>query len=349
MRQRSVLLALALSLGAWVGSSSAQFAQAQSGPTYEASRPELEEVLEDLIAWWPGEWSSAPHVFLDRTVRMPADGEHESLYRTFVLIEAPQVGPLVFYGQINVGDRDGPVMGRSQVLYTAHVDEARQAVVMRGHPLQDPERFVNLQDHPDLWKEVGFRDAAQIRCDFLWRRHGRQLRGLVDGGTEERRRRGPGTCSYTMADGETEFVADSEWVLSADELWIHDTNSIGGRQFLGRADRTFTRFYKAAPFECKVTDSSGVRLVRLHDRGARATVLTKRGPGSMNLLRAWYPDSEGAGLTDSLRLTLGAGDAARDGAHATQSGDAERIRIDALGVVADCARVSRFEAMPISP
>jgi hypothetical protein len=282
-------------------------------------------------------------------VRLPAEGEHETWYRSFVRIDAPQVGRHVFYGQINIGDRDGPIMGRSQVLYSMEIDESRHAVVMRGQPLENPERYVNLQDRPELWKEVRFRDASQIRCDFLWRRHGRQLRGLVEGATPERRKRGPGTCSYTMADGETEFVADSEWVLSPDELWIHDTNSIGGRQFLGRVDRTFTRFYRTAPFACEISDAAGRRTVTLQNRGGRTDVETDKGPGALRLLRAWYPGRDGMGLEDSTRLTIERGAPSSEVARQSAPGDALSIGIDAVGVATTCKQVLRFPAMPIRP
>ena len=43
-------------------------------------------------------------------------------------IEAPQIGPHVFYGQINIAGRDGPLYARSQVIYVASIDEAERRV-----------------------------------------------------------------------------------------------------------------------------------------------------------------------------------------------------------------------------
>ena len=67
-----------------------------AGPRYDADRKELESVLQDMIAWLPGEWSSFPQIYHARTMTMPADGEHDPWYRTFKRIRAPQIGEYVF-------------------------------------------------------------------------------------------------------------------------------------------------------------------------------------------------------------------------------------------------------------
>ena len=113
---------------------------AVAGPAYDFDRKELESILDDLASWWPGEWSSAPQNHYERTVRMPAEGEHEPWYRTFARIDAPQIGSHVFYGQINIGGRDGPLYSRSQVLYKATIDESRGVVLVRGQVLADEAR-----------------------------------------------------------------------------------------------------------------------------------------------------------------------------------------------------------------
>ena len=48
-----------------------------TGPAYDFDRRELESILEDLVAWLPGEWSSEPQLNYERNVRMPAEGEHD--------------------------------------------------------------------------------------------------------------------------------------------------------------------------------------------------------------------------------------------------------------------------------
>ena len=60
----TVLLSLALSVG--LG------APATAAPNYDFTRPELESMLQDLIAWLPGAWDSYPQIHFERRVRTPA-------------------------------------------------------------------------------------------------------------------------------------------------------------------------------------------------------------------------------------------------------------------------------------
>ena len=207
MSPASVMQRLAFFLALiFLGASTAALA---AGPRYEQDRKELESVLDDLTRWLPGEWSSFPQVYHERTVKMPADGEHDPWYRTFVRIKAPQIGEYVFYGQINLGERDGPLLSGSQILYTAAIDEPRQVVVIHGQAPAEQEKYVNLQGRPELWSQVRMRDPSNIRCDFIWRREGAQIVGVLDGSTAERRKYGPGTCSSVSQPTGKEFFAES--------------------------------------------------------------------------------------------------------------------------------------------
>jgi hypothetical protein len=319
-----------------------------TGPVYDHDRAELGSILDDLVAWLPGEWSSAAQIHYERTVRMPAEGEHEPWWRTFARIDAPQLGAHVFYGQINIGARDGPLYARSQVLYVTTIDEKRGVVLMKGQLPADAEKYVNLQDHPELWKQVRQRDPADIKCDFVWFRDGAQIVGVLDGPTPERRINGPGTCSYTSNSGKP-FVADAEWALSPETFWLYDTNKLDGVQFIGRKDRTHTKLERARPYRCTVQDAAGSRDVDGHDRGAIGDVTT---PGRKSLqwrlLRARLPAADGGGIKDRLRLALTEPDSANALEEVTAEPQADRIELKALGVAVYCALQDRFGPMPAS-
>lgn len=337
MRHKSVL---ALLLACSALSSQAALA----GPSYDFSKQELEAILDDMVAWLPGEWSSYPQIYFENTLRVPAEGVHENWYRTFARIDAPQLGTHVFYGQINVGGRNGDVIPRSQVLYIANIDMKRQVVLIRGQSVSDLEKYTNLQDHPELWKEVRQRDPADIKCDFIWRRDGKQVVGVLDGPIEERRKHGPGTCSYMTANGQMEFVADAEWVLSPDELWLYDINLMAGNQFIGRHDKTHIRLYKASPYTCEIKDTVGARRLDAHDRGYTGT---GRGAGGKDveflLVRAPLPAKDGFGLDDTLRLALRDGVGGPELAHTDAAPRASDIAIQGNGVSVGCRLETKFK------
>lgn len=278
---------------------------AQAAPEYDQGADDLKWVLARMIEWLPGEWSAFPHVHHNRTVRMPEMGEHEDWHRAIALIDAPQIGgDAVFYAQITFGDRNGAVMGRSQNIYKIWVDEERGVVVFNGQGPRDPDRFVDLHERPELWGEVQMRDESAIRCDFVWRRTGDRVFGVLEGKTEERRKYGPGTCTYFSEMAQGEFFADAEWVLGPEFLWLYDINTMDGNLFIGREDRTHTRYERTRPYACTLEDANGRREFAGHDRGFRVPVTTADGESrEAMLLRMEYPD-EREGRRDRLRLKL---------------------------------------------
>ncbi len=319
---------------------------AQSAPNYQLSRMELESVMEDLIVWLPGEWNSFPQIELERTVKMPEEGEHDHWHRTFARITAPQIGDVVFYGQINIGGRNGEIVPGSQVLYKAWIDEVRGVVVINGQGPAEPEKYRDLHRHPDLWSQVRMRDANAVRCDFVWRRDGEHIVGVLDGKNEATRKSGPGTCSYVSERTGKEFFADAEWVLTPELLWLYDINTMGGRAFIGREDRTHVRLYRSRDYTCKVADAAGRRTLQAYDRGFFADVKAKDGSQlQLRLLRADYPAADRFGLDDRLRLTIRVPDNNNGVAVATADAAplAARIRTEdrARGIGVSCELNSR--------
>jgi hypothetical protein len=321
---------------------------ASAGPNYDFTRVELEAVVQDLIAWLPGAWDSYPQIHFERRVRTPAEGEHDHWHRTFARIDAPQIGPVVFYGQINIGGRDGPLLPRSQILYTVEIDEKRSAVNMNGQGPLDPDDFVNLHERPELWSKVRMRDPASLNCDFLWRRDGIHLFAVLDGKTEDRRKYGRGSCNYNMAGTDVEFFADAEWVLSPDDLWDYDVNTIAGRQFIGRADRTHIRLYRTSGYRCVVADAAGRRDWHAHNRGAKTAV--RNGAGQqleLMLLRAPMPARDGPGLADRLRLLLKPAGEEQPTTEIEAAANAAKIELRADGVEATCE--ASTDLPPLTP
>ena len=324
-------------------------APADIGPHYDFDRRQLEAVLEDMKAWLPGSWDSFPQIWYERNVTMPEEGEHEHWHRTFALIDAPQVGETVFYGQINVGGRDGPIMPRSQVLYKAVIDEARGVVSINGQPIPDPARFQNLHERPALWREVRMRDESALHCNFIWRRDGVQVVGVVEGQKEEWRKYGPETCNYVSGSG-AEFYADAEWVLSPDELWLYDLNTIAGVQFIGRKDRTHIRLYRALPYACDIDlgRDAPSRTVAGHDRGLVEAVRMPDGRElTLTLLRNHFPPADGPGLVDELHLILADAESGKVVELARAEPRAARIGLVSSVLEVACRRGRDFPPMPV--
>ncbi|MBL8631076.1 MAG: hypothetical protein JNM81_15690 [Rhodospirillaceae bacterium] len=333
IRARSVFAGLALAALAFSTS-------ADAAPGYQQDRKELEQVLQDMIAWLPGAWDSYPQIYYEKTVAMPTGGTHEHWHRTFARINAPQIGDVVFYGQINADGRDGPVVAGSQVLYKVYIDEKLGAVNVLGQGPLNPEEFENLHERPELWGKVQMREPGALNCDWVWRRDGKQVFGVLQGNTPDKQKYGPGTCSFISKRTDAEFKADAEWVLTPDVLWLYDNNWSGGQLFLGREDQTHLKLYRSTPYDCRVKDAEGTRTVKGYDRGYKMKLTAKGGQKlEAMLLRAEYPAS--VGLDDKMKLMIS--DAAgKMIAASTADPLAKSIVLKAEGVEAACSKSDTF-------
>lgn len=313
---------------------------ANAAPGYDQDRNELQWVMERLKEWLPGTWDSFPQVWYEEHVRAPSntdDGIHEHWYRTFALIDAPQVGEVVFYGQINIEGPDGPIIGGSQVLYNAVIDEDLGAVNIFGQGPADPEKYENLHLRPELWSEVRQREPEAINCDWLWRRDGNQIFGVLQGNAPDKQRYGPGTCSFTSARTGEEFRADAEWVLTPEQLWLYDNNWSAGFLFLGREDQTHLRLYRVRPYQCEVSDRNGTRKLSAYDRGFRTSVVDNSGRDyDLMLLRAEYPRNKESGLVDQLKLSLFSSEEEQPIASSVEQPIAKNIELTANGISVSC-------------
>ena len=244
-----------------------------------------------------GEWSSEPQNHYERTVRMPAEGEHEPWYRTFARIDAPQIGTHVFYGQINIGGRDGPLYlraARSSIRPRSTSRAASFWCAARCSRMPTSSSICRIARSLEAGHDAGGGHQLRFHLASGWRTD-RRCAG-------RRRRRvagGPGTCTFTSTTGK-KFFADAEWTLTPDTLWLYDINDMDGQRFIGRKDRTHNRLYRARPYRCfcrgcglaprgRILRSGRIREVKGSDGRAL------HGP----LLRAHYPAADGFGSTKS--------------------------------------------------
>jgi hypothetical protein len=315
----------------------------QAAPGYDQSRQDLEWVMEYLIQYFPGVWDSAPQVWFEENIHMPSNGEgHEHWHRTFARIEAPQIGDVVFYGQINVEGRDGPIISGSQVLYHAVIDESLGAVNIFGQGPRDPENFENLHERPELWGRVEFRDRPALNCDWLWRRDGDQIFGVLQGNTPDKQTYGPGTCSFISQRTGEEFRADAEWVLTPEQLWLYDNNWSAGMLFLGREDQTHIRLHRARPYICKANAAQDTEEIG-HDRGFKMELTSGDGKDlEALLLRAEYPAADGFGSDDLLRLMLTDAESGESVAVAEAKPMSENIALAYNGITVTCDKTDQF-------
>ena len=309
------------------------------------SKPELERAMRDLLDWLPGEYDTLPQVDLERRLGAPPDGEHERQFRMFVRANVPQIGSNVIYGEIHVGGKTGPIVPGQQVMYIVSLDEKRAAVKISGRRIKDGDQYRYADWTPEKLKTIALDPDFGGNCDFLWRRHGRQLVGKLTNVDANNN-----TCTMVSKRSGNTMLWDAEWILNDSELWVFDNGYLldpkepdkPGRFFSGREDRTHERLYKARTFGCKISGAAVSQSFALYDRGGEKTLQTNQGaPLTLRLLRAQYPTTAGTDLEEQLSLmlmpvALAGGTEAAAVARQGVRGDALRISLQYQGINASC-------------
>ena len=274
------------------------------------SKLELQSVLADLLAWWPGEYDTLPQVELERSLGAPPDGEHDRQYRVFARVKVPQFGENVIYGEVRTGGKDGPLIKGQQVLYIISIDEAHQVVSVSGRRIKDGAQHERAYLYPDKLNGLELDPAYGGNCDFRFQRYGMQLRGWLanrDASAESR------TCTMVSKNSAQTMTWDADWAITPQEIWVFDNGYMQdpahpeklGRLFAGREDRTYERLYKARAFTCHISPTSGVgnQAVTVLDRGGEIDLSASAGMAlKARLLRMPVLVGAPAALVDSLTL-----------------------------------------------
>lgn len=273
------------------------------------TRPELDAVMADLLAWLPGEYSSAAQREVERRLGAPPDGEHPDWYRVFARVDVPHIGEHVIYGQMHVGGKSETIVRGTQVLYIVSMDEAHGAVSVSGRRIKDPGNYESAHLDPAKLKTIALDPDYGGNCDFRWRRHGSQIVGRLAQPDEAAI---DGTCTMTSKVSGVTMTWDAEWVLNPNELWIYDNGYIEDvGLFQGREDRTHIRLTRVQEYDCEIdlAGEDAPRSLRLNDGGGTAEL----GDGNLRLtlLHIPYPvETDGPGAQTVLTLVDGdAGDA----------------------------------------
>jgi hypothetical protein len=313
-------------------------------PAQAGSKAELQAMLRDLLAWWPGDYDTAPQVDFEHRLGAPPDGEHDRQFRSFRRVAVPHLGETVIYGEIHVGGRQGDIIPGQQVMYIIKLDEARHAIHVSGRRILNGPNF-QLQDHtPERLRAVQLDPEMGGNCDFLWRREGAHLVAhLADAGSSNR------TCTMVSKKSGQKMTWDAEWILTPDSMSIFDNGYLhdkdnparAPRMFAGREDRAPEIMAKGRPFRCTASGAAGAELTTtLHDHGDASVLGAAFGSDAplLQLLRSNYERADGVGLEGRLRLALVPAGSDEPIAQTLLPGDTRRISLTHEGIKATCQR-----------
>jgi hypothetical protein len=301
MRARHGLLGLTL-----LAAATPRAAQATNSPV------ELRTALFTLAKWIEGRFDSEPQRYFEEESQFPKEAIHGRVFRSFVRIDAPEVGSVVFVATVRYGGQDGLFDNGEFQVWTLEVDAAKAAIRMWPRRFKDPARYKDRALDATAFRGLAAADLVPAEgaaaCDLWWRLNGKQLLGRTTSG-------GCPSMSTTM-----KRVLRWEWefLLNDEELWIvFAGRDETGKIVNGREDQTHWRLSRVTDYECFVSfreDGGGEASpsaqlnngFRMHDRGDTYRWQYKEAGVTkdmfLTLNRGMWPSNSGRNYLEILRL-----------------------------------------------
>jgi hypothetical protein len=129
-----------------------------------AKEPKADVEILELVQMFPGHWDNGAQVQAEAAKGVKP---HEPLVLDIVPIEAIMLGDNVFYVQESVAGVPNRVLGQKIVMFGV----VKGKIVQTDFALNEPNRWRNGQNNPDLFKGLGTQDVHSIKgCSLHWTR-----------------------------------------------------------------------------------------------------------------------------------------------------------------------------------
>jgi hypothetical protein len=128
-----------------------------------AKEPKPEVQIMELVQMFPGHWDNSAQVQEEAAKGLKS---HEALVLDIVPIEAIMLGDNVFYVQESVAGDPNRVLGQKVVMFGV----VKGKIVQTDFALNEPHRWRNGQNSPDLFKGIMTQDVHSIKgCSLRWK------------------------------------------------------------------------------------------------------------------------------------------------------------------------------------
>ena len=194
----------------------------------------LTDTMARLMADMPGTYDTADQLGAEAVQGVPEAARHERRHVIYARIDAPQIGPNVFFRQERKGGPEGEIVARGLAVFEP--DAQANGIRMWLRNIINAPRYTDLHLKKELWSEVTFDPTYGGKCPFHWRLENDTLVGTLLGGG----------CKITSNAGKA-MAFDARWEVTATSLSIFDNSYNGEGQLLsGRADKVPTRYARLA-------------------------------------------------------------------------------------------------------
>jgi hypothetical protein len=172
-----------------------------------AKEPKAEVEILELVQMFPGHWDNSSQVQAETVKGAPP---HEALVLDIVPIEAIMLGDNVFYVQESIAGDPNRVLGQKIVMFGV----VKGKIVQTDFALNEPHRWRNGQNNPDLFKGIMIQDVHSIKgCSLRWKRaESGNFEGINEAKTCHNRVVGVGVAAISLKAelGSTEYATSEQ-------------------------------------------------------------------------------------------------------------------------------------------
>jgi hypothetical protein len=240
------------------------WAQARNGNPID---PNARDVVL-MSQWFAGEFDNEEQNWFENDPRSktPADRKHERIHTMHARIDAPALGPVVFYVEEYRDNDPAKVIRQRIVTIKSNVPE--QTIRMEQGFLKDAKAALGAQYAPERLKNLKAEDVSFLPgCEVTWRRVGDQFEGAMT----------PKACQF--GEGKDRRYSVHNLTLSETKFWREDRSFKAADDSLhvGFPTGEPHKFNRAKIFICQVTFQGETRgeaeqtieNIRLHSQGGQ--------------------------------------------------------------------------------
>ncbi len=143
-----------------------------------------EENLDELLAWLPGRYDNTAQVAQE--AQKSGTPAHEGIALLIMPAHATRLGHHVFYVQESAANDPRRIMSRQ--MFSFDTDE-KYGIVGLVYEFNEPDRWRDVQEHPELFSGLMMEDVSSAGCEFVWKKSGGEFIASHD----------PKRCHTTMA------------------------------------------------------------------------------------------------------------------------------------------------------
>ena len=138
----------------------------------------LEDEMNELLSWFPGEYDNSDQVQNERALDVPDSLQHRHTHHLFQPVSITGItGQLLYAQQYQHYD---PKDIYRQRIYSFSIDLAEEAIRLTIYTPNDPDALVDLHVRPDLQNKLRQSDFyLKPGCEVYWKKRGDEFYGYL--------------------------------------------------------------------------------------------------------------------------------------------------------------------------